>query len=174
MRAHPSGIGLHPCLGTASRWWNSWGSSCNLTFQTQPEARFLDSLLLICTAKRCWWVLQGSRHVWKTRKLQFISASLLFYGSNLKKVAPPEPSRDAHLPEHWKLKNTKPEVWGPISTFSAFTSPQAHWSPPSCHNTSRSSDMCAIGFCLNRLLGSRCFVVRGDDVKLEKNNHPPK
>lgn len=153
MRAHPSGIGLHP----QANFHVLAPHPCNLTLQTQPEARFLDSLILICTAKRGRWVLQGSRH---GKHADFISASLHFYGSNLKKVAPPEPSRDAHLPEHWKLKKYK--AWGlrsnikRISTFSAFTSPQAHWSPPSCHNTSRSSDMCAIGSCLNQLQRLRC------------------
>lgn len=83
MRAHPSGIGLHPHPGDEIREVHLaiWHSKP----QTQPEARFLDSLLLICTAKRGRWRLQGSRHVWKKRRLQttahFSFITLLWFKS---------------------------------------------------------------------------------------------
>lgn len=102
MRAHPSGIGLHPHPSDEIRevhlviwhskpslrpaFWIPWSWSAQLNVAGE-----------CCRAQD----MSGKNADFR---LQFISASLHFYGSNLKKVAPPEPSRDAHLPEHWKLK----------------------------------------------------------------------
>lgn len=167
MRAHPSGIGLHPHPGEEIREVHLviWHSKP----QTQPEARFLDSLLLICTAKRGRWVLQGPRHVWKKRRLQttthFSFITLLWFKSEERCPTWAVKRRTSS----WTLETQKYKAWGLRSNFYILC---IHFASSSLKSSFLSQYFKKFWHVCHWILPEPASKTQ--DVKLEKNNHPPR